>query len=121
MLAQLSIKYQLIVATKGDLLDQQRKLQKSGLLRFFHHIEVMSDKNESSYQSLLQRLSIQPNEFVMIGNSLKSDILPVVNLGGYGIHVPFHTTWHHEEVNHEINSPLVFKVEKLNEVLLLLK
>ena len=96
LLPQLQGKYRLIVATKGDLLDQERKLKKSGLLPYFHHIEVMSDKQESDYQKLLNHLDIMPEEFLMVGNSLKSDILPVVELGGKGVYVPFHTTWQHE-------------------------
>ena len=95
VLENLQNKYRLIVATKGDLLDQERKLKKSGLLKYFHHIEVMSDKKEEDYQKLIQHLDIRPEQFLMIGNSLKSDILPVVNLGGEAIHVPFHTTWEH--------------------------
>jgi putative hydrolase of the HAD superfamily len=90
--------YRLIVATKGDLLDQERKLEKSGIAKYFHHIEIMSDKQEANYQKLIDHLDIFPEEFLMIGNSLKSDILPIVRLGGNAIHVPFHTTWAHEEV-----------------------
>ena len=83
-------KYKLIVATKGDLKDQQRKLHDSGLGPYFHHIEVMADKQEVNYEKLLKRLEIEPNEFFMIGNSLKSDILPVLGIGGYAVHIPFH-------------------------------
>ncbi|RZV58514.1 MAG: HAD family hydrolase, partial [Flavobacteriaceae bacterium] len=90
-----------ILATKGDLLDQERKLEKSGLLDRFHHIEVLSDKKEENYSRLLKHLDIAPNEFLMIGNSLKSDILPLVNIGAQAIHVPFHTTWAHEQVTQE--------------------
>lgn len=96
LLPQLKGKYQLIVATKGDLLDQERKLKRSGLLPYFHHIEIMSDKQEADYQKLLSRLDISPEQFLMVGNSLKSDVLPVVALGGKGVYVPFHTTWQHE-------------------------
>ena len=74
-LAALSKNYRLILATKGDLLDQERKLEKSGLLDYFHHIEVMSDKQDVNYSKLLNHLDIKPSEFLMIGNSLKSDIL----------------------------------------------
>ena len=91
--------YRLIVATKGDLLDQERKLRKSGLEDYFHHIEIMSDKQEADYRKLLDHLNVDPASFMMIGNSLKSDIIPVLRLGAYGIHVPFHTTWKHEEVD----------------------
>lgn len=93
--------YRLIVATKGDLLDQQRKLEKSGLEKYFHHIEVMSDKKEKDYIKLISHLDINIDEFIMIGNSLKSDILPVIKLGAQAIHIPFHTTWEHENVNVE--------------------
>lgn len=98
----LSQSHRLIMATKGDLLDQERKLEKSGLVKYFHHIEVMSDKKDNDYLKLLSHLDINPNEFLMIGNSLKSDILPLVNIGANAIHVPFHTTWQHETV--DINS-----------------
>jgi putative hydrolase of the HAD superfamily len=98
VLPKLKSKYKLIVATKGDLLDQERKLSKSGLLPYFHHIEIMSDKKESDYQRLIENLNILPEEFLMVGNSLKSDILPVLAIGGVGVHVPFHTTWQHETV-----------------------
>ncbi|MFP4547520.1 MAG: HAD family hydrolase [Fidelibacterota bacterium] len=90
--------FRLIVATKGDLLDQERKLEKSGLEKYFHHIEIMSDKQESNYKKLINHLDIKPQEFLMVGNSVKSDILPVLNLGGNAIHIPYHTTWAHEEV-----------------------
>jgi len=101
VLKVLSKKYRLILATKGDLLDQERKLEKSGLTNYFHHIEVLSDKKEANYSKLLNHLDINPSEFLMIGNSLKSDVLPLVNIKAHAIHVPFHTTWAHEEVTEE--------------------
>ena len=93
-------KYKLVVATKGDLLDQERKLKKSGLEHYFHHIEIMSDKKESDYLKLLRHLDCRPDEFLMIGNSLKSDVMPVLAIGGHGAHVPYHTTWEHEKIEH---------------------
>lgn len=99
VLSSLFGKYKLIVATKGDLLDQERKLEKSGLLKYFHHIEVMSDKKQEDYKKLLNHLDIEPSELLMVGNSLKSDVLPLVDIGAKAIHVPFHTTWVHEEVS----------------------
>ena len=98
VLNNLSKKFKLILATKGDLLDQERKLKKSGLSKYFHHIEVMSDKKTDNYISLIHHLDIEPNEFLMIGNSLKSDVLPILNIGAHAVHVPFHTTWAHEMV-----------------------
>ncbi len=97
VLQKLSTSYRLIVATKGDLLDQERKLEKSELSGYFHHIEIMPEKKENNYRKLLSHLDIQPHEFLMVGNSLKSDILPVVRIGGYAIYVPFHTTWEYEK------------------------
>lgn len=91
--------YKLVVATKGDLLDQENKLERSGLAPCFDHIEVMSDKTEKEYRRLLNILQIEPSEFLMIGNSLKSDIQPVLSLGGYGVHVPFEVMWQHEVVD----------------------
>lgn len=92
-------KYKLVVATKGDLLDQENKLERSGLAPYFDHIEVMSDKTEKEYLRLLNILQIKPSEFLMIGNSLKSDIQPVLALGGYGVHIPFEVMWQHEVVD----------------------
>ena len=118
VLENLSKKYRLIVATKGDLLDQERKLEKSGLLDYFHHIEVLSDKKEENYSKLLNHLDIKPSEFLMIGNSLKSDILPLVNIKANAIHVPFHTTWAHEEVKATDTNGKAYKtINKLSEVL----
>lgn len=110
-------KYKLIVATKGDLKDQQSKLHRSGLGHYFHHIEVMSDKQEINYTHLLSRLEIEPYEFLMIGNSLKSDVLPVLALGGYAVHIPFHTTWEHERISHKVDHPNFKTLEKITDVL----
>lgn len=100
VLQELQGKYKLILATKGDLLDQERKLKKSGLIGYFHHIEIMSDKHENNYKKLLAHLDIKAHEFLMVGNSIKSDILPVINIGAKAIHVPFEVTWQHE-THHE--------------------
>lgn len=109
VLAQLSKKYKLIVATKGDLLDQERKLEKSGLLTHFHHVEVMSEKKEADYLKIIQHLEIQPSEFLMIGNSLKSDVLPLLEIGASAIHIPYHTTWMHEQVDEHNYSKDAYK------------
>jgi len=99
VLARLQLDYKLIVATKGDLLDQERKLQNSNLERHFHHVEIMSDKNPNSYRKLIRHLDIKPEEFLMIGNSLKSDVIPVLEIGSDAIHIPYHMTWEHEHVS----------------------
>jgi putative hydrolase of the HAD superfamily len=98
VLQYLQGKYRLIVSTKGDLLDQERKLEKSNLLKYFHHVEVMSDKKEKDYLKLVKHLDIMPAEFLMIGNSLKSDVLPLLNRNASAVHIPFYTTWVHEEI-----------------------
>lgn len=110
-------KYKLVVATKGDLLDQQRKLTKSGLDHYFHHIEIMSDKQEKDYQKLMKHLDCNPESFLMLGNSLKSDVLPVLNIGGHAVHIPYHTTWVHESIDHTIEHPNFYEMESLSEVL----
>lgn len=117
-LKQLSKNYRLIVVTKGDLLDQERKLEKSGLLKYFHHIEVLSEKEVSNYKKLLAHLDIVPSEFLMIGNSLKSDILPLLELGAQAVHIPFHTTWQHETVSkNEIKNSDYLTLNSLQELI----
>lgn len=117
VLKTLKGKYRLVVATKGDLLDQERKLKKSGLEHYFHHIEIMSDKQESDYKKLIRHLDIQPSEFLMIGNSLKSDVLPVLSIGSYAIHIPYHTTWAHEHVEHKVEHKNFRHVTHMSEIL----
>ncbi|MEO6720278.1 MAG: HAD family hydrolase [Ferruginibacter sp.] len=109
--------YRLVVATKGDLLDQERKLKKSGLEHYFHHIEIMSDKQEADYSKLIKHLDIQPSQFLMLGNSLKSDVLPVLSIGGHGIHIPYHTTWAHENVEHHVEHPNFRSVQTISAIL----
>ena len=110
-------KYKLVVATKGDLLDQRRKLHNSGLGHYFHHIEVMADKQEKDYLDLIKRLEIQPSAFLMIGNSLKSDVLPVLAIGGHAVHVPFHTTWAYERIDHTVEHENFSSFEKMTDIL----
>ena len=114
-LSVLNPKYKLILATKGDLLDQERKLEKSGLLKYFHHIEVLSEKKAANYKRLLGHLDVPPSKLLMVGNSLKSDVLPLLEIGAQAIHVPFHTTWAHEEVKH--NGEGYKTVHKLSDIL----
>jgi len=121
VLQQMKERYPMILATKGDLLDQERKLRKSGLDTCFHHIEIMSDKKEENYRKLLKRLDVKPEEFMMVGNSLKSDVLPLLKLGAWGVHVPYHTTWIHEKTNEDPQQWKRFrKLEKLSDIIKLL-
>lgn len=101
VLKQLSGRYKAVLITKGDLLDQENKLARSGLEPLFHHIEIMSDKKTANYRKLFNRLEIAPGQFLMVGNSLKSDILPVIELGGTAVHIPYHITWEFEQVTDE--------------------
>ena len=117
VLKALKPRYRLVMATKGDLLDQERKLKKSGLETYFHHIEIMSEKKDADFIKLIRHLDIAPGEFLMIGNSIKSDILPVLNLGGHGIHIPYHITWELEKVETSVNHPNFRQVEKITDVL----
>jgi putative hydrolase of the HAD superfamily len=119
-LEMLSKKYRLVMATKGDLLDQERKLIKSGLEPYFHHIEIVSDKTEVQYQKLVKHLDVDVEEFLMVGNSVKSDILPVLAIGGHGFHIPFHTTWIHETVKEPVVHPNYRLLSKATEMLELL-
>ena len=116
-LEQLKGKYQLIVATKGDLLDQERKLKNSELERYFHHIEIMSDKQISDYQKLLQHLDCKPENFLMLGNSIKSDILPILELGGYAGYIPYHVTWTHEQHEHQLKHDNFLELKSIDEIL----
>jgi len=116
VLEKLKGRYRLVMATKGDLLDQERKLKKSNLQSHFHHIEIMSEKKEDDYRKLIRHLDIPAEEFLMIGNSLKSDVMPVINVGGYGVHVPYHVTWEHEKIDIALDSDRFFPLEKITEL-----
>jgi putative hydrolase of the HAD superfamily len=120
-LQQLNNNYKLIVATKGDLLDQERKLKKSGLEHYFHHIEIMSDKKVSDYQKLLKHIDCPPENFLMLGNSIKSDIMPVLDLGGIGAHIPYHVTWTHEQLEHNLKHENFIQLKEISEILNFLK
>ena len=117
VLETLKGKYRLVVATKGDLLDQERKLKKSNLTGYFHHVEVMSEKDDANYLKLMKHLDVQPQELLMIGNSLKSDIVPVLNVGGHAIHVPYHITWAHEHIEGSIDNERFKSVEEIKDIL----
>ena len=113
-------KYKLVVATKGDLKDQHRKLHDSKIGHYFHHIEVLSDKTELDYEKMLTRLDCKAQDFLMIGNSLKSDVLPVLNLGGFAIHVPYHTTWEYEKIDFEIEHKNFLALKNIENILTIL-
>jgi putative hydrolase of the HAD superfamily len=116
-LQHLQGKYRLVMATKGDLLDQERKLKKSGLAGYFHHIEIMSDKQVADYQKLLKHLDCASDHFLMLGNSIKSDVLPVLELNAFAGHIPYHTTWVHEQVENTLQHPHFFELKQINEII----
>ena len=94
----------LVVFTKGELLDQEHKLERSGLAKYFDHVEITSDKGEKEFLDLCRKLDIRPDELLMVGNSLKSDIAPALAIAAWGVYIPFHVTWHlehHEHFEHE--------------------
>ena len=98
VISELAKEHTLLLITKGDLRDQERKLAKSGLAGRFHLVEIVSEKDRSTYEAILRRHAIAPDRFLMVGNSIKSDILPVLALGGAGAHMPYPLTWAHEQV-----------------------
>lgn len=97
-LAELSNQYRLMLLTKGDLHEQERKIQQSGLTEYFDYIEIVSQKKEANYRNVLAKYDIAPAHFLMVGNSLKSDVLPVVRIGSNAVYIPHADTWIHELV-----------------------
>jgi putative hydrolase of the HAD superfamily len=91
--------HRLVLITKGDLVHQLRKVRTSGLEHHFEHIQVVLEKDVPTYRQILTEWGIDPARFLMVGNSVKSDMLPIVALGGHGVHVPYHVTWSHEVVH----------------------
>ncbi|ACC98350.1 Hydrolase family protein [Elusimicrobium minutum Pei191] len=121
VLKELSSKYKLVVATKGDLLNQEQKLKKSGLAGYFHHVEVMSDKRTSDYIKLIRNLHYKPQELIMAGNSIKSDILPVLEAGAWAAYVPYHVMWAYEEEGSLPDSPRLIELKNITDLLKHLK
>ena len=109
-------KYKLIVATKGDLTEQMNKFRVSGLAKYFHHCEVMENKDEKNYLELAAKHDLEPSKMLMIGNSVKSDIAPVVNIGGVAIHTPHEITWVHEMMDMP-QSDRIIEVSSIKEIL----
>lgn len=117
ILPSLARDYRLILITKGDLHHQERKIAASGLDGYFHAVEILSEKDGATYERVLRRHGVALEEFVMVGNSLKSDILPVLRLGGAGVHVPYHLTWQHEHVETvPSNQPRFRSIDRLAEL-----
>ena len=116
VLSILSKKYKLILITKGDLLDQERKIKKSKLEKYFKHKKIVSEKNKQTYLNILDDLKIEPQKFLMVGNSFKSDVLPVLEIGGNGIHIPYKILWEHENINTNKYSKRYIKLDKISDL-----
>ncbi|MCE9647453.1 MAG: HAD family hydrolase [Chloroflexi bacterium] len=121
-LPQLARDHRLMVITKGDLLDQETKIERSGLGKYFHSIEVVSHKTADSYAHILKKHSISANNLLMVGNSIRSDILPILELGGSAVYIPYETTWLHEAAEVPSNEQSGFyQLENMGQLTELLK
>ena len=117
VLADLAPHHRLVLITKGDLRDQERKIAKSGLGRHFHAIEILSEKDTAAYARIFTRHAIAPEHFLMVGNSLKSDIIPVLTLGGAGVHIPYHLTWGAERAEEPTgHAGRLYKAQTIREL-----
>ncbi len=116
-ITELAQSHRLILITKGDLRDQERKLAKSGLSPHFSQIEIVSEKDPATYAAVLRRHAIKPAEFMMVGNSLKSDVLPTLAIGAVAVHVPYHLTWMLDRVDDVPDAPgRFFVLQTLREL-----
>jgi putative hydrolase of the HAD superfamily len=114
--AAVAARYRVVMITKGDLFHQERKVAESGLADLFHRIEIVSEKDEHSYARLLREFEVPAEAFAMVGNSLKSDIAPVLALGGWGVHVPYHITWDLEHAELDTSHPRLAVLTTLDQV-----
>jgi putative hydrolase of the HAD superfamily len=108
--------YDLMLITKGDLLDQESKLERSGLRDRFRSVEVVSRKDTRTYEWLLKKHGVAPARFVMVGDSIRSDVLPVLEVGGYAVHIPYPTVWQHEATDTEPTGPRYVRLERIMEL-----
>jgi putative hydrolase of the HAD superfamily len=115
-LAALKDGYRLVMVTKGDLMNQEQKLARSGLGDYFEAIEIVSEKDANTYRRVVARQGVAPEATVMIGNSMKSDVLPALEAGLWGIHIPYHITWAHEHAEPPADSPRFAKLETITDV-----
>ncbi len=113
VLNQLHRDYILMIITKGDLLEQEKKISRSGLTNFFKKIEIVSDKTVETYKKILTRYEIEEHRFLMVGNSMRSDIVPVVKIGANAVHVPYKTTWEHEKEHPHLEEDKYYVLENI--------
>ncbi len=113
----LSSTHRLMLLTKGDLFDQESKLARSGIGELFAAVEIVSEKNAATYRRIMTRHGTAPEQFVMVGNSLRSDILPALEAGAVAVHIPYFTTWAHEHLDEDAVAGAVFtRMEKISEL-----
>jgi len=116
-LEKLSLKYDLMLITKGDSYEQERKIERSGITDYFRYLEVVGEKSEASYRKILGQYNLDPGRFLMVGNSLRSDILPVIRIGGMGVYIPNDQTWFHEHASQEeIGEVEYAELEQLSQL-----
>ncbi len=116
-LEKISTKYDLMLITKGDSYEQERKIARSGITQYFLYLEVVAEKSEASYRKILGQYNLDPTRFLMVGNSLRSDILPVVRIGGRGVYIPNDQTWFHEHASQEDIEDLEYaELERLSQL-----
>ncbi len=120
-IAALAQSHRLMVITKGDLLDQEKKIERSGLGKYFQRVEIVSDKTPASYARLLVEHSLEPQNFFMVGNSLRSDILPILELGGSAAYIPYEITWLHETAEPPTGRPGFYQLEHVKQLPALLE
>lgn len=107
--AEIAQDFPVVLVTKGDLFHQEAKVRDSGLADAFGRIEIVSEKDANTYARLFREFDVDPHEFLMVGNSLRSDIVPVLALGGWGVHMPYHVTWAHEQEAGGVPDPARFR------------
>lgn len=116
-LADLSKTYNLMLITKGDTFEQESKVSRSGIAHFFRYIEIVGDKSVRSYQTLLNKYDIDPKQFLMVGNSLRSDILPALAIGSQAVYIPYENSWSHEnDVDYDLNPGDYYEIEHIGKL-----
>ena len=116
VLADLGRSHRLIMITKGDVMDQQNKISQSGLAHYFEAIEIVALKDTATYDALFARFGLQPGQTLMVGNSIPSDVTPILELGGYGVHVPYHVTASFERHQAEPNHSRYRRIERIGSL-----
>lgn len=117
VLTELSLDYGLMMITKGESFEQMRKVRQSGLAGYFRYIEVVGDKSKETYQELLGKYRFEPSRFLMIGNSMRSDVIPVLEIGGQAVLIPYDQTWFYENDNeHTITTADYYEIEHLSQL-----